>query len=122
MVEPVFLKNSNMRTYFSSKFSFLIILFISFPVFSFAATGKPFVQVKVISLHNIMDTIPSAAVKKTTENKVEKKVEPPVNNPVKTVIKSVPKVRKQAIPVPVKVTPVIKVKPKVIKPIIRVIN
>lgn len=112
----------SMRTFFSSKFSVLIFLLISLPVFSFAATGKPIVKVQLISLKFFMDTIPPVSPKKSTKNKVEKKIETPVDQPVKTVIKSVPKVRKQAIPVPVKVKPVIKVKPKVIKPIIRVIN
>ena len=102
------------------KFSTLFIAIVSpllLPLITWAGNGKP-----VRNLHtiypilnrNYADTIP--ATKNTTDLNN--------NNQGDEVIKVVPKARRQAIPIPVgvQVKPIILIKPKIIKPIIKILH
>jgi hypothetical protein len=88
------------------------LLFFCFPVYSFANTGKPVLHLGLSKpMLLAADSLPP--------------VEQPVaatDKPAIKVIKVVPKARKQAIPVKVNVKPIIPVKPKIIRPIIKIIH
>lgn len=70
----------------------------------------------------LTDTIPAAA-KPTEGTKPGPAIAPNTGKPVATVIKEVPKARKVAVPRPVaiKVKPVKVVKPKIIRPVLKVL-
>ena len=99
-----------------------ILVLISSPQWIMARAVHPAKQITsetaVISLQT--DTVP--APKKITEVPGDKPV--PNDKPVANVIKVVPKARRQTVPVPVdiKIKPVKIIKPKIIKPVIRVLH
>jgi hypothetical protein len=99
-----------------------ILVLISSPQWIMAEAVHPAKQITsetaVISLQ--IDTVP--APKKITEVPGDKPV--PNDKPVANVIKVVPKARRQTVPVPVdiKIKPVKIIKPKIIKPVIRVLH
>jgi hypothetical protein len=97
---------------------FIAVFFIiSIPRIVLADTGKPpgSIQFSHISINALLsDTIiPKKKVVESTKDK-----------PSATAIKVVPKARRQAIPIPVKVKvkPVKIIKPKIIKPLIKVLH
>jgi hypothetical protein len=102
-------------------------LFCSLPFFAKAGdiqstctTGDE----RIISLAMPLDTLPAAAkpAEATTGNPA-KEGKPMTEKPVAIVIKEVPKARKVAVPrqVNIKVKPVKVVKPKLIKPVLKVL-
>lgn len=98
---------------------FFIVIFIitAIPVCVLASDGKPICNIKfsqmIISTIK-MDTLPST--KKNTENTNDK--------PASDIIKEVPKARRQPVPIPVnvKIRPIKIIKPKIIKPLIKVLH
>lgn len=86
------------------------------PVHGFAGDGKPAHDMKFsYSVRvSLLDSLPSNTTK--TDNATDK---PPEN-----IIKEVPKSRKQQVPVPVtvQVKPIKIVKPKIIKPVVKVLH
>ena len=100
-----------------------IFFLISIPGWALASEGKPVCPMLLnpIAINHIMaDTVPPS--KKITEAPADKPV--PNDKPVAKVIKVVPKARRQTVPVPVnvKIKPVKIIKPKIIKPVIRVLH
>ena len=99
-----------------------ILVLISSPQWTMAKAVYPAKQITsetaIISLQ--ADTIPPS--KKIKEAPGDKPV--PNDKPVANVIKVVPKARRQTVPVPVdiKIKPVKIIKPKIIKPVIRVLH
>ena len=99
-----------------------ILVLISSPQWIMARAVHPAKQITsetaIISLQT--DTLPPS--KKITEAPGDKPV--PNDKPVAKVIKVVPKARRQTVPVPVdiKIKPVKIIKPKIIKPVIRVLH
>ena len=99
-----------------------ILVLISSPQWIMARAVHPAKQITsetaTISLQT--DTLPPS--KKITEAPGDKPV--PNDKPVAKVIKVVPKARRQTVPVPVdiKIKPVKIIKPKIIKPVIRVLH
>jgi hypothetical protein len=100
----------------------LIIVFgiIAAPRFVFADDGKPSGTIKInyTSINQIVaDTTLPAQDQKTSEKKEEKTDN---NNPVE-VVKVIPKARRQAIPVPVKVNvqPIKIIRQNIIKPVVK---
>lgn len=94
-----------------------LFFLINIPQWARASDGKPvlhFTKNYAITLLNQSDTLPPKVISPDIAN----------NKPVEEIIKVVPKARKQAIPIPVtlKVKPVINIKPKIIKPIIKVLH
>ena len=87
------------------------------PLLTKANDGKPVLHFNKnysITLPCLSDTLPPKVKSLDIDN----------NQPVEEIIKAVPKARKQAVPIPVtlQVKPVIIVKPKIIKPIIKVLH
>ena len=84
------------------------------PMLNKANDGKPVLRNTIIISSLQPDTIPPKV----------KSADIADNKPAEDIIKVVPKARKQAIPIPVKVQvkPLKVIKPKIIKPIIRVLN
>ncbi len=80
------------------------------------STGRPLMSLP-------MDTIPVAKPVETPAGSPVTAAKPVTEKPVATVIKAVPKARKVAVPrqVAVKVKPVKVVKPKIIKPVLKVL-
>jgi hypothetical protein len=99
-----------------------MLVIISTPQWIMAKVVYPAKQITsetaTISLQT--DTLPPS--KKITEAPGDKPV--PNDKPVANVIKVVPKARRQMVPVPVnvKIKPVKIIKPKIIKPVIRVLH
>jgi hypothetical protein len=99
-----------------------MLVIISTPQWIMAKVVHPAKQITsetaTISLQT--DTLPPS--KKITEVPGDKPV--PNDKPVANVIKVVPKARRQTVPVPVnvKIKPVKIIKPKIIKPVIRVLH
>ncbi len=98
----------------------VVICIVSLPHFSFAGDGKPATSIKMdYALINqiVADTTLPAQDQKTSEKKEEKADN---NDPVE-VVKVIPKARRQAIPMPVKINvqPVKIIKPKIIKPVLK---
>ena len=97
--------------------SITIILIFTFSIKTSANNGKPAIHLQTIfyrATTNRADTLPPQ--KKTgdaTENATSDEV-----------IKTVPKARRQPIPIPVgvQIKPIILIKPKIIKPIIKILH
>lgn len=94
-----------------------LVLLMIFPLFTKANDGRPvskFIINYSILLPNQLDTLPSKV--KGLDNATDK--------PVEEIIKTIPKARKQSIPIPVnlRIKPVIIIKPKIIKPIIKLLH
>lgn len=90
---------------------------VNLPLSSRASNEKPFRHLPAIYpvvLINFSDSIPSTKKSGTATD----------DNSANDVIKTVPKARKQAIPIPVgvQVKPIILIKPKIIKPIIKILH
>jgi hypothetical protein len=92
-----------------------IFFFIASPYFVRAGSGQPVDTIKFNPA--AINALPSDTI--IPKKKVKTEEEKPA-----TVIKIVPKARRQSIPVPVnvKVRPVKIIKPKIIKPVIKVIR
>lgn len=95
-----------------------LFFLISIPQWVIANDGKPVLHFSICHLSTPalqMDTVPPKV--KSPDN-VDN------NKPVEAIIKVVPKARKQVVPIPVSipVKPSIIIKPKIIKPIIKVLH
>ena len=93
-----------------------IVLVLTFPMNSKACDNNTTVVVSLRVASTFMqylDTIPTKVVS----------VENTINKPTESIIKEVPKARNQPIPVPIniKVNPIKIIKPKIIKPIIKIL-
>jgi len=103
-----------------SKGLIVVLCIISIPHFAFAGDGKPSIVIKMdyaVINQIVADNTFPAPDKKASKEKEEKAAD---KNPVEEV-KVIPKARRQAIPLPVKVNiqPVKIIKPKIIKPVIK---
>jgi hypothetical protein len=94
-----------------------VFFLLSIPAWVRAGNGKPAINFKHCYPRGttaVADTVPQPI---KTADKAEAK-------PAETVIKVVPKVRKQAIPVPVipTVKPVKIIKPKIVRPVLKILR
>ncbi len=106
-----------MKAITGQKWIGMLFFLLSSPVWASAVDGRPSISFKhyYLGAAGLMtDTVPQPV---KTADKGEAK-------PVETVIKAVPKVRKQAIPVPVipTVKPVKIIKPKIVKPVLKILR
>ena len=92
-----------------------IFFFMALPHFVRAGSGEPADSIQFSPV--VIDALPTDTI--IPKKKVKREEEKPA-----TVIKIVPKARRQSIPIPVKVKvkPVKIIKPKIIKPVIKVIR
>ena len=93
-----------------------VFILLNAPVLVNGENGKPILHIRNCLAgmpDNQADTIPASV--KSSDNAVAAK-------PAEEIIKTVPKVRKQAVPIPVvvPVNPIKIVKPKIVKPVIKV--
>ena len=112
-----FLKNKIMNSLKSFKCFIGLFFIINIPQFVSASDGKPVIHFTIstfISQRPQIDTVPSKV----------KSLDDADNKPVEEIIKAVPKARKQVVPIPVslQIRPLIIIKPKIIKPIIKVLH
>ena len=108
------MKNNTAGKYFIALFSIII------SNAAWAGSGKPVNDCAVknsVAFRHLMDTVPSSIKPGTVKNE-------PAEKAVATTIKKVPKVRRQsipqAVPVQVRVQPIKVIKPKLLKPVIKI--
>lgn len=95
-----------------------LALMISLPQLTRASDGKPHLHLSMATVKIYMagDTLVPKPVPEQKSN----------SKPVESIIKEVPKARRQAVPVAINVKvpvkPIITIKPKIIKPVIRILH
>jgi len=97
-----------------------LIFLLIIPILTRANDGKPVLHYTMIISFSApslqFDTTRKVKTPEIANNK-------PVDDVIKDdIIKVVPKARKQAIPIPVKLKPVKIIKPKIIRPVIKILN
>ena len=105
-----------MKLVMSRKGFSLFILMLGLSHQGKANDGKPVVHLAIATLHMSMTGDTSVPRKIPTESMTTK--------PADDIIKTVPKVRRQAVPIPVNVQikPPVIITPKIIKPVIRILH